>query len=92
MKDPLEEAQSTSIGAARRFVLIAVVLGLVGLAIVRPGAATRWRSSSGSSLMVMLHEAGHFIAARRAGMKATSSSSGSVRGCGRSAGARPSTA
>ena len=41
---------------------------------------------------VMLHEAGHFVTAKRFGMKCTSTSSASARRCGPSSAARPSTA
>jgi membrane-associated protease RseP (regulator of RpoE activity) len=71
VKDPLEEA---SVDVGRRgaaFILLAVVVGLVGLGIVRPGARDALLIVFGIVLMVMLHEAGHFFAARRAGMKAT---------------------
>jgi membrane-associated protease RseP (regulator of RpoE activity) len=71
VKDPLEEA---SVDVDRRgagLVLLAVVAGLIGLAIVRPGARDALAIVFGIILMVMLHEAGHFIAARRAGMKAS---------------------
>jgi len=71
VKDPLEEA---SVDVDRRgagFVLVAVLVGLVALAVVRPGARDALAIIVGIVLMVMLHEAGHFIAARRAGMKAS---------------------
>ena len=47
------------------------MLGLIGLAIARPGARDALAIIFGIILMVMLHEAGHFIAARRSGMKAS---------------------
>ena len=42
--------------------------------------------------IVMLHEFGHFVTAKRAGMKVTEYFVGFGPGCGRCAGARPSTA
>lgn len=71
MRDPLEEASVDVDRRGATFVLIAVVLGLVGLAIVRPGARDALAIVFGIILMVMLHEAGHFIAARRSAMKAS---------------------
>ncbi len=43
-------------------------------------------------LMIMLHELGHFVMAKLAGMKVTEYFLGSAPGCGRFAGARRSTA
>jgi membrane-associated protease RseP (regulator of RpoE activity) len=71
VRDPLEEASVDVDRRGATFVMIAVVLGLVGLAIVRPGARDALAIIFGIILMVMLHEAGHFIAARRSGMKAS---------------------
>ena len=71
MKDPLEEASVDVDRRGAALILLAVVVGLVGLAIVRPGARDALLIIFGIVLMVMLHEAGHFLAARRAGMKAT---------------------
>jgi membrane-associated protease RseP (regulator of RpoE activity) len=71
VRDPLDEASADVDRRGATFVLIAVVVGLVGLAIVRPGARDALAIIFGIVLMVMLHEAGHFVAARRAGMKAS---------------------
>ncbi|HEY8218359.1 MAG TPA: site-2 protease family protein [Acidimicrobiia bacterium] len=71
MRDPLEEASADVDRRGATFVLLAVVVGLVGLAVVRPGARDALAIVLGIVLMVMLHEAGHFVAARRAGMKAS---------------------
>jgi membrane-associated protease RseP (regulator of RpoE activity) len=71
VKDPLEEASVDVDRRGASFILIAVVVGLLLLAIVRPGARDALAIIVGIILMVMLHEAGHFIAARRAGMKAS---------------------
>jgi membrane-associated protease RseP (regulator of RpoE activity) len=69
VKDPLEEATvEVSRGRATQ-ALIAVVVGLVLLAIFSPGARTPLAIVFGLVLMVMLHEAGHYVAAKRTGMK-----------------------
>ncbi len=75
MKDPLETALEESDvkvdrGIATK-ILIAVVLGLVALAVFRPGARIPLAIVTGIILMVMLHEAGHYWAAKRSGMKVT---------------------
>ena len=71
MKDPLEEATvEVSRGRATQ-ALIAIVIGLVLLAIFSPGARTPLAIVFGLVLMVMLHEAGHYVAAKRTGMKVT---------------------
>jgi membrane-associated protease RseP (regulator of RpoE activity) len=71
MRDPLDEASVDVDRRGATFVMLAVLVGLVGLAIVRPGARDALAIVFGIVLMVMLHEAGHFIAARRSGMKAS---------------------
>ncbi|MSO78984.1 MAG: RIP metalloprotease [Acidimicrobiia bacterium] len=71
MKDPLEEASAEVDRRGATFILVAIVAGLVGLAIFRPGSRDALALIVGIVLMVMLHEAGHFIAAKRTGMKAT---------------------
>lgn len=71
MKDPLEEASvDVSRGVAAK-VLLACVIGLAVLAVFSPGARTPLAIVVGLVLMVMLHEAGHYWAAKRAGMKVT---------------------
>jgi membrane-associated protease RseP (regulator of RpoE activity) len=71
VKDPLEEASVDVNRRGASYILLAVVAGLVLLAIARPGARDALAIVFGIVLMVMLHEAGHLIAARRAGMKAS---------------------
>jgi membrane-associated protease RseP (regulator of RpoE activity) len=71
VKDPLEEASADVDRRGASRILIVVVGALVLLAVLRPGARDALAIIAGIVLMVMLHEAGHFIAARRAGMKAT---------------------
>ena len=68
MKDPLEDVQLTET-RQQSFVVLAVMFGaLVVLFVASPWVAA---IIVGLILMVMLHEAGHYLAARRAGMKAT---------------------
>jgi len=71
VKDPFEEASADVDRRGATFILVAVVVGLVGLAIVRPGARDAILIVAGIVLMVMLHEAGHYITAKRSGMKVT---------------------
>jgi membrane-associated protease RseP (regulator of RpoE activity) len=71
VKDPLEEASADVDRRGATFILLAIIAGLVGLAIFRPGSRDALAIIVGIVLMVMLHEAGHYIAAKRTGMKAT---------------------
>jgi membrane-associated protease RseP (regulator of RpoE activity) len=71
MKDPLEEAAVGVDRHAATRLLVAFVLGLVLLAILVPGSRTPLLIVVGIVLMVMLHEAGHYITAKKAGMKVT---------------------
>ena len=71
MRDPLEEASADVDRRGATFILIAFVVGIVALAIFNPGSRDALAIIFGIVVMVMLHEAGHFIAARRTGMKAT---------------------
>src|SRR5262245_21081303 len=57
-------------GGATRLLLV-VIAGLVGLFVFVPGSRIRLAIIIGTSIMVMLHEAGHYIMAKRAGMKVT---------------------
>ena len=68
MKDPLEDVQLTET-RQQSFLVLAVILGLMAVLIV----TSPWVAAIiiGLIAMVMLHEAGHLLAARRAGMKAT---------------------
>ena len=68
MKDPLEDVQLTETRRGNFVVLGVIVALVVALFIASPWVAA---IIVGLILMVMLHEAGHFIAARKAGMKAT---------------------
>ena len=68
MKDPLEDVQLTE-NRQQSFLVLAVMLGVLALLFV----TSPWVAAIivGLILMVMLHEAGHYLAARRAGMKTT---------------------
>jgi len=71
VKDPLEEASADVDRRGASFILLAIVAGLVALAIFRPGSRDALAIVVGIVVMVMLHEAGHYFAAKRTGMKAT---------------------
>jgi membrane-associated protease RseP (regulator of RpoE activity) len=71
MKDPLEETTvEMTRGGATRF-LVLFVAGLIGLAVFVPGSRIPLAIVVGIVIMVMLHEAGHYLTAKRAGMKVT---------------------
>ena len=71
MRDPLEEStvEMTRSGATR--FLVALVAAVVGLALFVPGSRIPLAIIVGIVILVMLHEAGHYITAKRAGMKVT---------------------
>jgi membrane-associated protease RseP (regulator of RpoE activity) len=71
MRDRLEEStvEMTRGGATR--ILVAFVAALVGLAVFVPGSRIPLAIIMGIVILVMLHEAGHYITAKRAGMKVT---------------------
>ena len=71
MKDPLEEAGLDVDRSVANRVFALVLLGLVALFVFKPGSRTPLLLVAGIVLMVMLHEAGHLIMAKRAGMKVT---------------------
>ncbi len=71
MKDPFEDASADVGRSGAALILVALIAALVGLAIFRPGSRDVLAIILGLVLMVMLHEAGHFIAAKKTGMKAT---------------------
>jgi membrane-associated protease RseP (regulator of RpoE activity) len=68
VKDPLEDVQLTE-NRKQSFAMLAVILGLLLVLFV----ASPWVAAMilGIIALVMFHEAGHYLAARRAGMKAT---------------------
>ena len=71
MKDPLEEAGVEVDGKVATRILFLFIIGLVALAVFVPGSRTPLIIITGIILLVMLHEFGHFLTAKRAGMKAT---------------------
>jgi membrane-associated protease RseP (regulator of RpoE activity) len=71
VRDPLEEAGVETSRPVATGIFVAVLAGLVGLAVFSPHSRTFLWVILGIFGLVMLHEAGHFIAARRCGMKAT---------------------
>jgi membrane-associated protease RseP (regulator of RpoE activity) len=71
VKDPLEEASADVDRRGATKILVAVLVGLVLLGILRPGARDVLLIIAGIVLMVMLHEFGHYLTAKRAGMKST---------------------
>jgi membrane-associated protease RseP (regulator of RpoE activity) len=68
VKDPLEDVQITETRTGSFAVLGLIAFGLVALFVASPWVAA---IIVGLVMMIMLHEAGHFIAARKTGMKAT---------------------
>ncbi|HZJ27076.1 MAG TPA: M50 family metallopeptidase [Acidimicrobiia bacterium] len=70
MKDPLETTETVD---TRRAILVAVLvaLGLVFVVLARPSIAVTVALIIGLIVTVMLHEAGHMIAAKHSGMKVT---------------------
>ncbi len=71
MKDPLEEASSQMTRKGAGFSLLLVLAGLVLLAVVRPSTADTLAIIFGIVALIMLHECGHYYAAKRSGMKVT---------------------
>jgi len=70
-KDPLEEASENVTRRGATYILLLVVIGLLALFILRPGSRDALAIILGIALMILLHEAGHFVAAKLTGMKAT---------------------
>jgi membrane-associated protease RseP (regulator of RpoE activity) len=71
VKDPLEESGSEVTRRGAGISLLIVLLGLIVLAIVRPSTIDTLAIIFGIIALIMLHEAGHYITAKRAGMKVT---------------------
>jgi len=69
MRDVFEEQQLDSRRTARW--VVALLAGIVVLAIARPGTAKTIGVLGGLILMVIIHELGHYLVAKRAGMKVT---------------------
>jgi len=71
VKDPLEEAGSDVTRRGAGVSLLLVLLGLILLAILRPSTIDTLAIIFGIVALIMLHEAGHYFTAKRAGMKVT---------------------
>ncbi len=70
MKDPLEDAPPVETRKAVVGITL-VVVALVALVVVRPSIAVTVAIIVGLVFTIMLHEWGHYIAAKRSGMKVT---------------------
>jgi membrane-associated protease RseP (regulator of RpoE activity) len=71
VKDPLEEAGSDVTRRGAGISLLLVLLGLILLAVLRPSTIDTLAIIFGIVALIMLHEAGHYFTAKRAGMKVT---------------------
>jgi membrane-associated protease RseP (regulator of RpoE activity) len=71
VKDPLEEASSDVTRRGAGISLLLVLFGLILLAILRPSTIDTLAIIFGIVALIMLHEAGHYFTAKRAGMKVT---------------------
>jgi membrane-associated protease RseP (regulator of RpoE activity) len=71
VKDPLEEAGSEVTRRGAGISLLILLAGLIVLAILRPSTIDTLAIVFGIIALIMLHEAGHYITAKRAGMKVT---------------------
>jgi membrane-associated protease RseP (regulator of RpoE activity) len=71
VKDPLEEAGAEVTRRGAGISLLILLAGLIVLAIVRPSTIDTLAIVFGIIALIMLHEAGHYITAKRAGMKVT---------------------
>jgi membrane-associated protease RseP (regulator of RpoE activity) len=71
VKDPLEEAGVDVTTRAAKATALMVLLGLVVLVVAKPSARYTMAIIFGIVAMVVLHEAGHYLVAKRAGMKVT---------------------
>jgi membrane-associated protease RseP (regulator of RpoE activity) len=71
VKDPLEDAGIEVASRTATTILVAFIAAMVALAIFVPGSRTPLILIVGIILMVMLHEFGHYITAKRSGMKVT---------------------
>jgi membrane-associated protease RseP (regulator of RpoE activity) len=71
VKDPLEEAGAEVTRRGAGISLLLVLLGLIVLAVLRPSTIDTLAIIFGIVALIMLHEAGHYFTAKRAGMKVT---------------------
>jgi membrane-associated protease RseP (regulator of RpoE activity) len=70
VKDPLDDAPPVETRKAVTGIAV-IVIGIALLVLARPSAWVTISIVIGLILTIMLHEAGHFVMAKRAGMKAT---------------------
>ncbi len=63
--------QKTADGRKAAITALLLLAGMIVLAFVRPGLAGTIGVLAAIILMIMLHELGHFVMAKRAGMKVT---------------------
>ena len=71
MKDPLEDAGVDVTRRGATATLLIVLVGLAVLFVAQPSARYTLAIVAGIVAMVVLHEAGHYVVAKRAGMKVT---------------------
>jgi membrane-associated protease RseP (regulator of RpoE activity) len=71
VKDPLEEAGVDVTTRGAKATLWLILLGIAVLVIAKPSARYTMAIIFGIVAMVVLHEAGHYLVAKRAGMKVT---------------------
>src|SRR5690242_9554538 len=71
MRDPLEESAPQVTRRAATIALLTVVALLIVVAIVSSGSRALLALIVGFVALIMIHEAGHFITAKWAGMKVT---------------------
>jgi membrane-associated protease RseP (regulator of RpoE activity) len=71
VKDPLEEAGVGVNSRVATGILLGFLVAMVTLFVFEPGTRTPLLIVLGIILMVMLHELGHYLVAKRSGMKVT---------------------
>lgn len=71
MKDPLEEASESVTRRGAAGAALILLAGLLLLAVLRPATIDTLLIILGIAVLIMVHEAGHYLAAKRAGMKVT---------------------
>jgi membrane-associated protease RseP (regulator of RpoE activity) len=71
VKDPLEEAGVDVTSRGAKATLLVVLLGIAVLLVARPSSRYTIAIIFGIVAMVVLHEAGHYLVAKRSGMKVT---------------------
>ena len=71
MKDPLEDAGVDVNSRTATGILAAFLAGMIALFVFVPGSRTPLLLVLGIVVMVMLHELGHYLVAKKSGMKVT---------------------